>query len=139
MRHSMLFLLPPCLLAGAPLAAETLEGQPCVFPFNNKPGFMVRTRTGALIPAPGLMPPELLHGLPPAMGTPVAAAGRVPDGSGAATEELHLTYRGKGGGRYDIGLYGRKAGSEEGGEGATSAPLAAAGRGRRPDLMFRQG
>lgn len=46
-------LLATSLLVGAPLAAETLERQPCVFNFNDAPWFLLRTSAGALIPAPG--------------------------------------------------------------------------------------
>ena len=46
------------------------------------------------------------------MGTSAAATGQVADASGGATERLHLTYRGKGGGIYDIALFDRKAGKE---------------------------
>jgi len=137
MRLSTLSLLATSLLVGAPLAAETLEGQPCVFNFNDQPWFLLRTSAGALIPAPGLMPAQLPNGLPPAMGTPVAATGMVADGSGGATGRLHLTYRGKGGGIYDIGLFDRKAGKADGGEWRVRHlnPGGAAAQGRPATLL----
>ena len=74
MRQSTLPLLAACLLAGAPLAAETFDGQPCVFQFNNHPRFIQKTSTGALVPFTGLVPEEWLAGVPKATGTPTAAS-----------------------------------------------------------------
>jgi len=82
MRRPTFPLFALCALVGAPLAAETLDGQTCVFNFNNKAFCLQRTSTGALVQVPDLLPAELLRGLPPVMGTPAAASGPVLDGEG---------------------------------------------------------
>jgi hypothetical protein len=120
MRPSILPILATTLLVGAPAAAQTLTGAPCAFTFNGTPVQILRTDAGALVPE-GLVPAEAIQSLPLAIGTPAAASGVVtsvsrPGGPRTAHRELHLTYRSKGGSLYDLGLYGRPADRDEGGE-----------------------